>query len=362
MHCCRNPLYCVVPPYVLEHMADNAPDPDLRREARETLQTGAAARAARMLFSDIRGVAALSSVMAGIAAGKNRHVFDMGQQTWGLPGQLVRREGDGPVADEAVNEAYDAAGDTYEFYKQQFDRNSLDNNGMTLLLSVHFGYREKNAYWNGQQMLFGDGDGQMFDRFTRSLDVIGHELTHGVVQYEADLEYRQQPGALNEHFADVMGILVEHWRKGRPVAQLNDDDWVIGEEIIAPPAKNSGVTGLRTMTAGKAFEDNPYFGTDPQPKHMARLYTGSADRGGVHINSGIPNHAFYLAAKAIGGNSWEKAGIIWYETLRSLSRYSQFQEAAVNSCRIAGSKYGSQSPEQQAVVQAWKAVGIEVGL
>jgi Zn-dependent metalloprotease len=362
MHHCRNPLHCFVPPYVLEHMADNAPDPNLRREARETLVTGAAARAARMLFSDIRGVAAIPAFLTGAPAGKNRQVFDMRQQTFGLPGELARREGAGPVEDPAVNEAYDGAGHTYDFYKEQFNRNSLDNNDMLLLLSVHFGNREKNAYWNGQQMLFGDGDGQMFTGFTRSLNVIGHELTHGVVQYESALEYREQSGALNEHFADVMGLLVEHRRKGKPVEQLTDDDWLIGKEIIAPPAKDSGVKALRTMTAGRAFQDNPFFGTDPQPKRMADLYTGGADRGGVHINSGIPNHAFYRAATAIGGNSWEKAGIIWYETLRSLSRLSQFQEAAVVSCRIASSKFGPESREQKAVVEAWKAVGIEFPL
>jgi Zn-dependent metalloprotease len=313
-----------------------------------------------MIFTDIRGVAAIPSFLTGAGGGKNRQVFDMEEQSSGLPGKLIRREGDRPVQDAAVNEAYDAAGHTYDFYKELFDRNSLDNSGMVLMLSVHFGFREKNAYWNGQQMLFGDGDGQMFTGFTRSLDVIGHELTHGVVQYECALEYRQQSGALNEHFADVMGVLVEQWRKGKPVEQLTEEDWLIGAEIIAPTAKESGVKALRTMAAGKAFQDNPFFGTDPQPKHMANLYTGPRDQGGVHINSGIPNHVFYRAANAIGGNAWEKAGMIWYETLRSLSRFSEFQEAAVTSCRIAGSRFGSGSAEQKAVVDAWKAVGIEV--
>jgi len=161
-------------------------------------------------------------------------------------------------------------------------------------------------------------------------------------------------GALNEHFADVMGSLVTQWRNRQTAKRA---DWLIGNEIMGP-----GVTAkaLRTMKAEKAYEDDPILGTDPQPKHMKDKFTGWQDNGGVHINSGIPNHAFYLVAINIGGYAWTKAGSIWYKTLRRLTRYSEFQEAAEVSYQVAGADCGSGSKEQKAVKAAWKAVGISV--
>jgi Zn-dependent metalloprotease len=172
-------------------------------------------------------------------------------------------------------------------------------------------------------MDYGDGDGIVFDRFTRSLDVVGHELTHGVVTFTANLDYEDQPGALNEHFADVMGILVRQWRKNQSAAKAS---WLIGAELLKPaPTRRA----LRDMAApGTAYVDDPDLGTDPQPKHMDDFYDGPDDNGGVHINSGILNHAFFKVATALGGKAWEKAGRIWYEALRMLSAKSQFQEAA----------------------------------
>lgn len=144
-------------------------------------------------------------------------------------------------------------------------------------------------------MLYGDGDGVRFGRFTSSPEVIGHELTHGVIQYESNLEYQDEPGALNESFADVMSMQVEQKSKGHSVEQA---DWWLGGELLLPDV---GAKGLRTFTADKAYENHPLLGTDPQPKHYRDKFTGAADNGGVHINSGIPNHAFYLVATELGG-------------------------------------------------------------
>jgi Zn-dependent metalloprotease len=353
MHTSHIPFYCFVPPHIVDQLAQSS-DPAIRARAIATKSTDAAVRATRIAFAAAApGLAAVPSPRAR----KHRLVYDMQSQEWPLPGELRREEGQGKTGDEAVDEAYDYAGITYDFYQELFGRNSLDNRGMMLISSVHYLNQENNAYWDGRQMLYGDGDGVLFIRFTAALEVVAHELTHGVIQYESRLEYYQESGALNEHFADVMSLVAEQWHKGHSVAQA---DWWLGGEILGPEVRKRGVKGLRTFTEHKAYENDPLFGTDPQPKHYRDKYTGAADHGGVHINSGIPNHAFYRVAMELGGNSWEKAGKIWYETLKSLSQYSQFQDAAAKSHSIAGRLFGPGSREQQAVKRGWQAVGIEV--
>jgi Zn-dependent metalloprotease len=133
-----------------------------------------------------------------------RSIFDA-ENKESLPGKLIRSEGGKSKGGRPVKEAYDYSGNTYDFFSQVFERNSIDNSGMRLDSTVHYGEDYNNAFWNGTQMVYGDGDGDMFNRFTVSLDVIGHELTHGITQYEAALEYYGRPGALNKSFSDVVG-------------------------------------------------------------------------------------------------------------------------------------------------------------
>ena len=267
-----------------------------------------------------------------------------------LPGKLVRSEGDPASADPAVNEAYNHSGTVYDFYKKVLGRNSLDNNGMALISSVHFRTNHNNAYWNGEQMIYGDGDGQIFVRFTKALDVVGHELSHGVVTHTCNLEYQDEPGALNEHFADVFGVLVEQWKKKKSAKNGN---WLVGEAIMG-----AGVNAkaLRSFKDEKAYENDPLLGTDPQPKHYSNRYTGSDDYGGVHINSGIPNHAFYLAAQALGGNAWGKAGAVWYKTLSRLDATSRFEDMARETIGAASDLYGASVANE--IKKAWKTVGL----
>lgn len=167
-------------------------------------------------------------------------------------------------------------------------RNSLDDRRLTLISSVHVGQNLNNAFWTGQQMAYGDGDGdgKLFSRFTRSLDVVAHELTHGVISYTANLLYENESGALNEHLADVFGMLTRQWHQR---SDAKSADWLIGKDIMGPEAK---ALGLRTFKAEIAYENDPWFGTDPQPKNLRDQFRGRSDNGGVHINSGIPNHAF----------------------------------------------------------------------
>lgn len=343
MHSCHNPFHCFVPPYLIRQLAESE-DPEIRSLALEAIALDTAARTTRKTLATMPAMAAIPS----ITGTKERRVYDMRYKRFPLPGKLRRSEGDPVSTDEVVNEAYDHAGVVYDFYADIFERNSLDNRGMALISSVHLDRKWNNAFWNGEQMAYGDGDGRLFNRFTKALDVVAHEMTHGVVTHESNLEYEYESGALNEHFADVMEALVKQWYLKQTADQ---SDWLIGADIVGAefPGK-----AIRTFKAEKAYEK------DPQPKHLQDKYTGDDDNGGVHINSGIPNHAFYQVALELGGFAWEKAGRIWYQTLRNLNKSSQFQEAANMTYAVAGTLYGADSLEQQAVKKGWNAVGISV--
>ena len=348
MHVCRDPLHCILPPYIIDRLAESE-DPRVRRNAQDTIAASAAARAVRAALSAMPGM----SVIPSPGKKKHRLVYDnRNRGSSDLPGTLARDERKRTHKDAAVNEAYNFSGYTYDFYYRLFGRNSLDDNGMSLISSVHLGRNLNNAFWDGEQMSYGDGDGKIFVRFSRSLDVVAHELTHGVVTHTCNLIYRNEPGALNEHFADVMGILVRQWKRKQTVTK---SDWTIGPDIMGA---ETTATCLRTFKNELAYEDDPLLGTDPQPKHMRDRYRGTGDYGGVHINSGIPNHAFYLFAMKIGGRAWERPGRIWYDTMQQLNRYSDFRDMADMTVQIAGGLYGANGQEEKALVAAWKAVGL----
>ena len=218
---------------------------------------------------------------------------------------------------------------------------------------MHYGQDYDNAFWDGDQMVFGDGDGVVFGRFTASLDVIGHELAHGVTQYTSGLVYRGQPGALNEHVSDVFGVLVVQRERGQ---RADEADWLVGADLLLP-----GVDGvaLRSMRDPGTAYDDPRLGRDPQPAHMDDFVVTAADYGGVHINSGIPNRAFVLAATAIGGFAWERAGRIWVDTITgNIAADCDFATFAGLTERAAASRFGDGSREHEAVVEAWRAVGV----
>jgi len=340
------PVCTIIPSYMLRYLSQNGPA-RLREHAFQTLQHSERLRGQRDML------AFLGAVAVGTPAGvKSRTIYDLAHGT-SLPGRLVRGEGAPKSTDVQVNEAYDYSGATYDFYSMVFGRNSVDNKGMRLDSSVHYYTNYDNAFWNGAQMVYGDGDGVIFQRFTKCLDVIGHELTHGVTQYEAGLAYQGQSGALNESLSDVFGSLVKQWKKKQTAAKA---DWLIGEGLFA-----KGVNGvaLRSMKAPGTAYDDPQIGKDPQPAHMKDYVKGSADHGGVHTNSGIPNHAFYLVATALGGYSWDKAGKIWYDTLCNiLQPNANFVAAANGTIRSAGILFGVASQEQKAVKSAWQQVGV----
>jgi Zn-dependent metalloprotease len=342
-------LNCIMPPHMLQKLLESK-DKDIREAAMNTLMANAMLRGER---------AVRATFAAGIASPTNgrRTIFDCRSNTDLSTAVMVRSEDGPPSADDSVNRAFDGLGKTRDFYKEVLDRNSIDGRGMRLDGYVHRGIKYNNAFWDGQQMVFGDGDGVLFNDFTKSLDVIAHELTHGVTQYSAALPYHNQSGALNESVSDVFGSLVKQWSLQQ---SADEADWLIGVEVFAP-----GMAGdaLRSMKAPGTAYNNDLFGKDPQPDHMSNYAhlpdTAGGDNGGVHINSGIPNKAFYLTAVGIGGFAWEAPGHIWYESLKASSETTEFQEFADTTYAKAGSLYGS--AEQQAVQAAWREVGIRIG-
>ncbi len=281
----------------------------------------------------------------------HRTIFDAHHRTDVHATTVLRAEGQPPCSDEDANHAYDGLGDTYRFFWEALSRDSIDDAGLPLLGEVHFGRNYDNAFWDGERMMFGDGDGRLFKigGFVRALDVIGHELCHGVTQSTLNLLYTGQPGALNESISDVFGSLVKQYRRGQTAA---DSDWLIGEDLLGPAVRGVALRSLRAP--GTAFEG------DLQPAHMRDYRVTSSDNGGVHLNSGIPNHAFYLAATALGGYAWEKAGRIWYHTLvvGAVPPDAHFHTFAQATLRTAGVLFGVASEEWRAVAEAWVRVGV----
>lgn len=348
----RHSIFCAVPPYVLREVIRNGTE-EQREAALKTLSVDQTQR-------NLRGIRLAAPVAAGLAArltavqgGLQRTIYNV-HNTENLPGtegvDVARTEGAPATGDRAVDEAYDNLGHTYDFYWSMLQRNSLDGQGGPLNGVVHYAQDLDNAYWDGQYMLFGDG--LLMDHLTE-LTVAGHELTHGVTEVEAQLFYYGQSGALNESVSDVFGSLVKQYVNGRQEAQ--QADWLIGEGIWIEDIQGQA---LRSMSNPGSAYDDPLIGRDPQPAHMDDYYYGSEDSQGVHINSGICNRAFYLAATGIGGYAGDKAGPIWYAALRDsrLSPQATFQEFA-QLTYISALNLFSES-EAETVYNAWKEVGV----
>ncbi len=343
----RAPVPCfILPPHMIRSIALRGSDRQ-RARALTTLEMSGAIRTQREL------VARPSPSGAACALERRRTVYDAKHGTR-PPFTRVRGEKDGPARDPAVNEAFDGAGATFDFFLGTYERCSIDALGMPLGSIVHFSKAFNNAFWDGHQMVYGDGDGDLFNRLTIALDVIGHELTHGITQHEAGLEYRGEAGALNESFSDIFGSLVK--QAGLRQA-AKDADWLIGAGLFTKNVEGKALRSLRSP--GTAYDDD-VLGKDPQPGHLRDFVRTEEDHGGVHINSGIPNRAFYLAATALGGFAWEKAGRIWYNTLANeLRRTSDFTDCAGRTAMVAARLHGAGSKEERAVVEAWEAVGVE---
>jgi Zn-dependent metalloprotease len=340
-------LCAVIPPHILTRVAEQAGHA-AHDDAQATLDQMRQLATQRVRSFVTRSTAAPKPVTTK----KRRNVYDARHGSK-LPGKLVMSEHKPRSTDTEVAEAYDGAGATFDFFAKVFGRKSIDNEGMRIDSTVHYGTRFDNAMWNGQQVVYGDGDGHLFNRFTASIDVIGHELTHGVTEYTAALGYAGQSGALNEHISDAFGIMIKQYTLGQSVSE---SDWLIGAELFRSSVHGKGVRSL--AAPGTAYDD-PVLGRDPQPAHMRHYVDTPDDHNGVHINSGIPNHAFYLAAIALGGRTWEVLGRVWYVTLTErLTPDADFHDFARATVDVAGELYGNGGPVQRIIADAWSSVGL----
>lgn len=339
---------CFVPPQVLQHLLANK-DEGVRRAAMATLLTTARLRGERT-------VRALTAISATPDAGR-RSIYDCRHHESLSAAKLARSE-DGSPAAANVNAAFEGFGQTRDFYKQVLKRNSIDDRGMRLNGYVNYGKAYQNAFWDGQEMVFGNGDNVIFSDFTGSIDVIAHELTHGVTEYTANLEYHGQSGALNESMSDVFGSLVKQWTRKETAEKAN---WLIGEGIFTPAIGNDA---LRSLKAPGTAYDNKLLGKDPQPADMSGYKPlpddAENDNGGVHLYSGIPNRAFYEVATNIGGFAWEAPGHIWYESLKASTPTTDFQGFADTTFAKAGQLFGPNSLQRKAVADAWAKVGLPI--
>jgi Zn-dependent metalloprotease len=334
------------------------------------------------IFADARGGELLGRHPL-LQTTKFRQVYDGNQACLQflnqLPGDLVLEEGPSgaqwAAADDAARGAYTGTGKTYDFYKNVFNRKSYDGSDSPLVSSVHFefatssGCSPNNAAWVGdaEQMVYGDGDGVTFGLLSSSLDVTAHELTHGVTQFEADLVYSNESGALNEALSDILGESADYFFKG-------STDWKIGEEVFTP---GSAGDALRYMNSPSL--DDPQVSNGGMCNYVSSRdyypdrYLGSCDYGGVHLNSGIANLAFYLMSAGgshpLGKTSVsvpaigiEQARHIWYKALKdhltSTATFSDARKATVDAAKKLYACKAVSPAIVDAVNDAWDAVGV----
>jgi Zn-dependent metalloprotease len=350
----------IVPPYLLARIASLAgpvaPEvPELHRAPDAARQALAEVEPLHRGRQAATGRTAPTPAVPGAAVvhQPRRIISDAGNEL-ALPGHTVRSEGEPATGDDAVDEAYDGLGATYRLLADEYGFPSIDGRGSPLRATVHYGRDYDNAFWNGERVVAGDGDGEVFERFTQSVTVLGHELAHGFTQHTTQLVYEGQSGALNEHVSDVVGALVEQHLLGQTA---EDASWLIGAGILTPRIK---AAALRSLKAPGTAYDDPLIGKDPQPAHMSDFVRTTEDNGGVHINSGIPNRAFYLAATALGGHAWERAGTVWFDALTGTKvpsdcSFARFAEATTAA---ASERFGAVSAEAGAVRTAWQETGV----
>jgi hypothetical protein len=326
-------MTCFVPPYLLRELAFRRP------ELAAVLERSIAHdEELRLLRQGPRTVT--------LAAGPAWTVHDAEGGT-DLPGRPVRSAGDPQSGDAAVDEAAYGVAGALDLFGEVYGRSSYDGAGATVVATVHYDRDYVNAFWDGAQLVFGDGDGEVFARFTRPVDVVGHELAHAVTEHSAALVYQGQSGALNESVSDVFAACLEQRLRGQTA---DEADWLIGSDLFLPGVE---ARGLRDMAAPGTAYDDPALGRDPQPAHLDDYIETTEDNGGVHLNSGIPNRAFHLAATRIGGSSAEGAGRIWYAALTggSVGTRTDFAGFAAATVAAAGE-------HADVVREAWTTVGV----
>jgi Zn-dependent metalloprotease len=351
----RNPIQCILPPYISEKFEKTEEIP--KEESLDNELRNHRFRSDRIYFSEMPKASLEMMLITKAKPAKPKASIELYnlRHKYSLPGKRMMAAD--IAKDKDAKNVLRGTKRTWNFYYSIFSRNSIDNAGMTLVNSIHYGKRYSNAMWNGRQMVYGDGDKKVFGSFTLDIDIIAHELAHGVTQYAANFDYENQSGALNESYSDVFGIMVKQFARKQ---QVDESNWLIGENIMLGDAY-----ALRSLAApGTAFRGHPSWGDDPQPATMDNYIhlpnTEKGDWGGVHYNSGIPNYAFYIAAMEAGGFAWETVGKAWYAALTSsLNNRSDFAEARRATIAQAKKLFGTNSKVHKAVVRGWKAAKVK---
>ena len=308
-----------------------------------------------LVYLDARG-AGVVEAHPTIHSARNRNTHNLFNGT-SLPGTLQRTEGQGPVADIDVNFAHDFAGDTYNCYAALFARDSYNNAGALLRSSVHYSSNYVNAFWNGSQMVYGDGDGVNAIPLDRGFDVVAHELTHAVTENESGLIYANESGALNEANSDTFAAICESWKDGNVIS---GDTWKVGEDVWTPGTAGDALRYMNNPTIDGSSRD-----------YYPERYTGSADNGGVHWNSGIPNLAFYLAVAGgqhprgrtpgitVAALGMDVTAQIWYRAATQYYQSTTNMAQASAACVQAATDLFPLDPSvRQSIADAWGAVGV----
>ena len=297
---CTNTTCSIIPPYILEALAKQG------------------SLSCKKTFNDTQRILAKRNTSLNnlllrqqeIGHG-DRYIYDS-QNKYQQRVLLLRKEGDDPVEDSKVNQVFEMSGFIRDYFKDTYDLDSIDNMGMDIISNIRYGKDYNNAFWDGDEMTYGEGDQIQFKDFTSAIDVIAHELMHGITQFLANLEYQSQSGALNEHFSDVFGTVIKQKYYKQ---ECSEADWLIGDKLLTDAFPGIAIRSMKAPGTANDF--------DSQPDHMDRYYTGDDDNQGVHINSGIPNKAFYLTVLEIG---LDAAALLWFETLKSLWRTANFHD------------------------------------
>lgn len=325
----------IVPPFILEELA-----------RRGNTQCKLALNDAHRLFEKRNSALNRLLVQETGKGNSERYVYDS-ENTYRQRVTLLRKENEQPIEDKTANDVYDKTGYVKDYFKKTFKFDSIDNEGMDIISNIRYGKNYNNAYWDGDEMTFGEGDNVQFKDFTEAIDVIAHEMMHGVTQFTANLDYQSQSGALNEHFSDVFGTVI----KQKYMKQdIDCADWLIGDTIVTDKFPGEAIRSMKAPGTANDF--------DRQPDHMDHYYSGSDDNQGVHINSGIPNKAFYLVAIELGLN---ESALLWFTALSKLWRTANFRDFVDKTFEAANELIGKEKLSDKALGKITKSFG-EVGL
>lgn len=271
-----------------------------------------------------------------------------------LPGTLVRQSGQAPVADKAVNACYDSLEKAETFFREVYGWKSYDDKNSKIVATVHYGKEFVNAFFFPavRQLVFGDGNNWFFN-FNKSYEVVGHEFTHAIIGFSSGLIYSNESGALNESCSDVMSTLLEQWSKNLTADKA---DWLLGQDVLFPWDPQVAMRSFKAP--GKAYNGTKGIGNDYSVGHMKYYIKTDKDNGAVHWNSGIPNHAFYLAATRFGGYAWEVPGKTWFKAMTTCKSSETFAGFARRTIAEAAT-FNELHPTWIGILtQAWRDVGV----